>query len=168
MVPTPSLSQKAMENFLQTKFNDANLATLEAFSHLSTSVAELHLWQSTTPAPSLSSPHPHGFFQQETKDFYVGQLVKLLEFEVLQSNSLQDLEVIFDSVLSHFNTVAVTTDLYQCYRDLPITFDFYCHLCQLDCTIHHSPANPAQGLANFKSFGIGLRRFLSLQPLAHY
>ncbi len=71
VVSTPSFSPEDMESFIQTKFNETYQATLDSFSCLSTSVAELHLRQSTTPAPSLSSPCPHGFFQQETKDFHV-------------------------------------------------------------------------------------------------
>jgi hypothetical protein len=82
--------------------------------------------------------------------------VKLLELEVLWSDSLQDLEIFFDSIVSHFNTVALTTDLYPHYHDLPLGFDFYHHLCQLDRTIRPSPANQAQGLANYRSFGIVL------------
>jgi hypothetical protein len=105
---------------------------------------------------SLSTTQTTGFFQKESKDFHVSKLMKLLDLEVLNSDSLQDLEIFFDSILSHFNTVTLTTDLFPKYRDLPRTFDFYHHLCQLDRTIRPSPADQAQGLANYKSFGTGL------------
>jgi hypothetical protein len=117
VISDPSLSQEIIENIIETKFNNTYQATLESFSRLSASVAELHLRQSNTPASSLSSPRHHGFFLQETKDFHVSRLIKLLDPEVLRSDSLQDLEIFFDSVLSHFNTVALTTDLYPRYRD---------------------------------------------------
>ncbi len=51
--------------------------------------------------------------------------MKLLDQEVLHSDSLQDLELFFDSIFAHFNTVTLTSDLYPMYRDLPSTFDFY-------------------------------------------
>jgi hypothetical protein len=160
VVSAPSFSPDDLETLIQTKFNDTYQATLDSFSRLSASVAELHLRHSTNSASSVSSPHPHGFFQQETNEFHVSRLVKRLELEVLRSDSLQDLELFFDSVLSNFNTVALTTDLYPRYRDIPTNFDFYRHLCQLDRTIRPPPVDQAQGLANYKSFGIGLCRFL--------
>jgi hypothetical protein len=160
ILSAPPMTPAEIETLIDSKFHATYQTTFDSFSTLSASVAALHLQHSTSPTTSLSTSRSTGFFQKESKDFHVSKLVKLLELEVLHSDSLQDLEIFFDSILSHFNTVALTTDLYPRYRDLPLTFDFYCHLCQLDCTVRPSPMDQAQGLANYKSFGTGLHRFL--------
>ncbi len=90
----------------------------------------------------------------------MSKLVKLLNEEKLGGDSLQDLELYFDGILSTFNTVTLTTDLYPKYHDLPKTFDFQRHLCQLDRTILPSISDQHQAQANYNSFGTGLRRFL--------
>jgi hypothetical protein len=160
IISAPPMTPAEIETLIDSKFHATYQMTLDSFSSLSASIAALHLQHSTSPATSLSTPRPTGFFQKESKDFHVSKLIKLLELEVLHSDSLQDLEIFFDSILSHFNTVALTNDLYPRYRDLPPTFDFYRHLCQLDRTICPSSMDQAQGLANYKSSGTGLRRFL--------
>lgn len=88
------------------------------------------------------------------------QLIKLLTDKKLRGDSLQDLELFFDGILSTFNTVAPTSELYPKYRGLPKSFDFYHHLCQLDCTILLSFPDQHQARVNYKSFGAGLHHFL--------
>jgi hypothetical protein len=160
--PSNNLTSDAIEHLINDKLRESYGPTLASISSLSASIAELALHQQPQSIDSTISPssRPHGFFQKESKDFHVSRLLKLLDTEVLQSDSLQDLELFFDSILSHFNTVALTSDLYPKYRDLTPTFDFYRHLCQLDRTIHPSATDQHQGLANFMSFGIRLRRFM--------
>jgi hypothetical protein len=160
ILSAPPMTPAEIETLIDSKFHATYQTTVDSFSSLSATVATLHLQHSTSPTTPLSTPRPTGFFQKESKDLHVSKLVKLLELEVLHSDSLQDLEIFFDSILSHFNTVALTNDLYPRYCDLPPTFDIYRQLCQLDRTIRPSPMDQAQGLANYKSFGTGLCRFL--------
>jgi hypothetical protein len=154
------MMQDALEGLFQYKFNATYQTTIDSISRLSASVAELHLRHPDPQASTVLPPRSSGFFQKESKDFHVSRLMKLLDQEVLRSDSLQDLELFFDSILAHFNTVALTSDLYPKYRDLPSTFDLYRHLCQLDWSIRPSTPDQHQGLANYRSFGVGLRRFL--------
>lgn len=159
--PSP-LTIDTITALLDEKFRDTYSTTLDSITRLSSSIADLHLRQQSLPQapPTVSTVRTTGFFQKETKDFHVSRLVKLLDGETLATDSLQDLEIFYDSILSHCNTVALTTDLYPKYRDLPITFDFYRHLCQLDRTVRPSQADIAQAAANYKSFGTGIRKFL--------
>ncbi len=90
------------------------MVRLESLSRLSASAAELHLRSTTVPqalSPTTQASRPSGFFQKESKDFHVSHLIKLLSDESLATDSLQDLEIFYDSILSHFNTVTLTAVL---------------------------------------------------------
>jgi hypothetical protein len=158
--PLPQITHEDMETFLDTKFNETYRTTLDSFSRLSASVAEIRAAQPSITTPPSLAARSSGFFQKENKDFHVSKLVKLLADEKLGGDSLQDLELFFDGILSTFNSVALTNDLYPKYRDLPKSFDFQHHLCQLNRTILPSIQDQHQARANYKSFGAGLRRFL--------
>ena len=101
------MTQEELTNFIQTQFDATYRTTLDSFSRLSASVAELHSQHSTSPVLSSSMPRSSGFFQKESKDFHVSKLVKLLADEKLGGDSLQDLELFFDGILSTlFFTIA--------------------------------------------------------------
>ncbi len=164
-VPDPStfVTNQVIDAILAEKFSASYGSTMESISCLSASVAELHVRSQQAPQalPALlPSSHPSGFFQKESKDFHVSHLIKLLTDESLASDSLQDLEIFYDSILSHFNTIALTADLYPKYRNLPKSFDFYRYLTQQDHTIRPSQDDIHQADANYRSFGTGLCKFL--------
>lgn len=119
VVSSPSVMQEVLETIIDTKFQATYQASLDSFIHLSAFVVKLHLQHSASQVSSLSTPRPTGFFQKKSKDFHVSHLMKLLEQEFLHSDSLQYLDILFESILSHFNTVALTTELYPRYCDLP-------------------------------------------------
>jgi hypothetical protein len=136
---------------------------MESITHLSASVAELHLHSQNVPQAQTTLTtitHPSGFFQKESKEFHVSHLIKLLADESSASDSLEDLEIFYDSILSHFNMIALTAELFPTYRDLPKSFNFYQHLAQQDRTIRPSQENTIQVMANYKSFGSGIHKFL--------
>jgi hypothetical protein len=69
VISDPSLSQETIENIIETKLNNTYQATLESFSHLSASVAELHLRQSNTPAPPCLLPATKDFSNKKPRTF---------------------------------------------------------------------------------------------------
>lgn len=93
---------------------------------------QMHLHRSSSPTTTTSnltisshSTHrPTGFHQKESRDFHVSKLLKLLTDDILTSDSLQDLELFFDGITSHLNTIALTSNLFPSYQDLDTTFDF--------------------------------------------
>lgn len=95
---------------------------------------------------------PSGFHQRESKDFHISRLYKLLADEVIAGDSLQDLKLFYDAILSHFNTVALTDTLFPNYMDLTTNFNFQDHPCP--------PTLPSgdlsQSIANYCSFGNSL------------
>ncbi len=107
-VPHPSsfVTPQTIDAILTEKFNASYGSTLESITRLSASVA---------PQPLLTptqASHPSGFFQKKSKDFHVSHLIKLLVNESLASDSLQDHEIFYNSILSHFNTIALTAELF--------------------------------------------------------
>jgi hypothetical protein len=132
------VTNQAIDAILAEKFSASYGSTMESISCLSALVAELHI--RSQPAPQalpalLASSRPSGFFQKDSKDFHVSHLIELLTDESLASDSLQDLEIFYDSILSHFNTIALTADLYPKYQDLSKSFDFYRYLTRQDHTV---------------------------------
>jgi hypothetical protein len=128
-----------------------------------------NMQQQQTPSLVQSSPQttsfsgsqkPTGFHQKESRDFHVSKFRKLLADDSLNSDSLQDLELFYDGIISHLNTVALTSDLFPSYQDLTTTFDFKDHLHDTFQSVHLSPLEYTQGLINYETFGKGLRKFL--------
>jgi len=101
-----------------------------------------------------------GFHQPESKDFHVSKLLKLLETHTLTGDSLQDLEIFYDIIISHLATVTLNSNILPTYRQLTPSFRFQEHLC---CPNHNttlSNMDIIQAKANYKSFGHGLRQFI--------
>jgi hypothetical protein len=155
--PSPdNISSSTIQDIINEKFTQTFQPTIDAFARLTTTIN--HLQSTNTTITSTSSPptRSSGFLQRESKDFHVSKLLKLLDNESLTGDSLQELEIFYDNILSHFNTVTLSNDLYPTYRNLTKNFDFERHLCQLTRTIGPSPPELAQAKANYKSFGTGL------------
>lgn len=74
---------------------------------------------------------------------------KLLTDDILNSNSLQNLELLFDGIASHLNTIAITRNLFPSYQDLDNTFDFQTHLQTAFQTTNLSLSNYNQGMLNY-------------------
>lgn len=113
-----------------------------------------------TTASSTGSPRITGFHQKECKDFHVSKILKLLMGDILNSDSLQDLELFFDGIISHLNTIAITSNLFPSYQDLDSTFDFQTHLQTAFQTANLSLSDYNQGVINYNTFSTGLRKYL--------
>jgi hypothetical protein len=61
---TPSINPEDLESFIQAKFNATYQTTLDSISHLSASIAELHLRQTDPAASSLTPSRSKGFFSK--------------------------------------------------------------------------------------------------------
>jgi hypothetical protein len=107
-----------------------------------------------------NSHRPTGFHQKESRDFHVSKFMKLLAEDTLNSDSLQDLELFYDSIISHLNTVVLTSDLFPSYQDLTSTFNFKDHLHDTFRSENLTHLEYMQGLINYDTFGKGLRKFL--------
>jgi hypothetical protein len=101
-----------------------------------------------------------GFHQKESKDFHVSKFIKLLQDDILNSDSLQDLELFFDGIISHLNTIAITSNLFPSYQDLDTTFDFKTHLQTTFQTANLTLSEYNQGMINYTNFGKSLRKYL--------
>jgi len=79
-----------------------------------------------------------GFHQPESKDFHVSKFLKLLETHTLTGDSLQDLEIFYDIIISHLATVTLNSNILPTFHQLTPSFCFQDHLC---CPKHnlHSP-----------------------------
>ncbi len=110
--------------------------------------------------PPSGSHKPTGFHQKESRDFHVIKFIKLLADDTLNSDSLQDLELFYDGIISHLNNVALTSDLFPSYQDLTTTFDFKDHLHDTFQSVNLNQLDYTQGLINYETFGKGLWKFL--------
>jgi hypothetical protein len=142
--PSPDNISSTVQDIINDKYTQMFQPTIEAFTCLTTS--SRHLQSTPTPAASLTSTYK--------------QILKPLDSETLNGDSLQELELFYDTILSHFNTVTLSTELYLKYRKLTKTFDFERHLCQMNRTIGLSPSDLAQAQAFNRSFGTGLHKFI--------
>jgi hypothetical protein len=106
--------------------------------------------------PPSGSHKPTGFHQKESRDFHVIKFIKLLADDTLNSDSLQDLELFYDGIISHLNNVALTSDLFPSYQDLTTTFDFKDHLHDTFQSVNLNQLDYTQGLINYETFGKGL------------
>jgi uncharacterized protein YoxC len=116
-----------------------------------------HQTESTTTKSSTKSI---GFHQRESKDFHISKLLKLLENHTLDGDSLQDLEIFYDTLASHFATITLTGNALPTYKDLTVQFTFLDHLCSIEKNPRLSPQEIHQAKLNYRTFGIGLRQFL--------
>jgi hypothetical protein len=108
----------ALEQRLQASVADSithamttNLAIEPIITSLINDVRDL---RTKSTAPSKKT----GFSQLETKDFHASKLESLLTGVVLNGDSLLDLELFFDSILSKFESITLTSSLYPQYGHL--------------------------------------------------
>jgi hypothetical protein len=155
---TPNKNTSMNEPTTADLFTMENIGrTLTAFeSHFETRLQNIETLQHQYMNTNNNPIGPSGFHQRESKDFHISHLNKLLANEVIAGDSLQDLKLFYDAILSHFNTVALTDTLFPNYRDLTTDFNFQDHLCP--------PTLPSgdlsQSIANYRSFGNSLHQFL--------
>lgn len=156
----PSTDTTAIEQRLTTSLNNnittaitTSLATDPIITSLIHDVRDLR-------TKGIVSTKKTGFSQPESKDFHASKLETLLAGIVLNGDSLLDLELFFDSILSKLESVTLTSSLYPKYKDLTITFDFKGKLCGLSPYPPLPYPDSIQALANYKSFGNSLRLFL--------
>jgi hypothetical protein len=109
---------------------------------------------------STLPPRSSGFLQVELKDFHVSRLLKLLDTVTLASDSLQDLEIFYDTIQSHFATISVSSNIFPKYKDLLATFSFHTHLCSSNNNPNLTASELRQSLLNYDTFGPGLRQFI--------
>jgi len=121
-----------------------------------------HLHQALLDLQKQPKAHQRatGFHQPESKDFHVSKFLKLLETHTLTGDSLQDLEIFYEIIISHLATVTLNSNILPAYRQLTPSFRFQDYLC---CPKHDptlSNMEIIQAKANYKSFGHGLRHFI--------
>lgn len=157
--PTSSVTVQ-LEHRLQTSITTsvtnaiaAQLPNAPIIQSLMQDVRDLH-------SKSISPSKKTGFTQPESKDFHSSKLEKLLEGITLGGDSLLDLELSFDSILSKFEAITLTSQLYPKYKDLTVDFDFKNKLCGLPPYPPFQFPDNVQAEANYRSFGGGLRLFL--------
>jgi hypothetical protein len=138
--------------------------TMHRFQHayniMQQQMSSSHSPSTTTITTTPNSSRLTGFHQKESKDFHVSKFIKLLQDDILNSDSLQDLELFFDGILSHLNTIAITSNLFPSYQDLDTTFDFRTHLQTTFQTANLTLSDYNQGMINYTTFGTGLRKYL--------
>ncbi len=80
--------------------------------------------------------------------------MKLFDNKVLNSESLQDLEICY---YLHLNTITLTSNLFPSYKDLDTNFDFRTHL---QNTKNLTLLDYTQGMMNYDTIGKGLYKYL--------
>jgi len=107
--------------------------------------------------PSIVLKQEFPLLQLKSRDMNQSQFVKYLGDLTLASDSLQDLELFFDGILTTFSTVLNIHSLFLVYIDLSMDFDFKEALCPSHMETHGN--FPAMD-RSYKAFGDGLHSFL--------
>lgn len=102
------------------------------------------------PKPTLS------FAQLESKEFYISKFTKELEHITLQSDSLKDLEIFWDSIQCALTNICQTNQVFPYYRDLTSTFTFCLLLLGDPKQPNYFPLDFDQAKRNYCSFGDAL------------
>jgi len=159
--PTDILLQTINTNIEAKLRNIPSLIKHEVENTLQTTQAPTPQ-QPTTQSHVTSRPPAKmtGFHQRESKDFHVSKLLKLLEHLTLESDSLKDLEIFYDTITSHFATITLTGHILPIYRDLTAKFRFQEHLCSPEKNPTLTSQEIHQAKLNYRTFGSGLRQFL--------
>jgi hypothetical protein len=156
LVPTPSQSLiTSLNDTIDTKLK--NLPTLIKHELQTSGVIQQLQNQQHVLSKTKKSI---GFHQTESKDFHISKLLKLLETHTLTGDSLQDIEIFYDTIATHLATVTLKSNLLPTYRKLTPTFTFKDHLCSHQKNPTLLPAELNQASLNYKSFGTGLRQFI--------
>lgn len=111
MTPSPTLLQSINTNI------DTKLRSLPV------------LVKNEIQAASISQVLPKtkklsGFHQQESKEFHVSKLLKLLDTHTITGEALQDLEIFYDTIILHLSTVTLQSHLYLLIETSTLPFDF--------------------------------------------
>ncbi len=94
-----------------------------------TTTLKTHPLLTGTTALRSSSTGSVGFHQNTSKDFSVFKLQKELKEIKLLGDTLKDLEIFWDAILSAFTNLCQINQAYPYYRDLKSTFDLKSSFC---------------------------------------
>jgi len=156
-VNTPSQTLiNSINSVIDTKFQ--NIPSIVKHEIQTSSIIQ-NLQTHQTPS-STKTQKVNGFHQSESKEFHVSKLIKLLETHTLNGDSLQDLELFYDTIITHLSTVTLKSNLLPTYRNLSPTFCFKDHLCSSQINPTLLPADLHQAKLNYKTFGTGIRQFI--------